>query len=111
MNRFYNYIRPFITQGDIQNRESLTDKKIVNASIELETAQYSNLFIMNYFYNNINQLIHLAMIQKSIHQVLDVGSAMGDIVSRIALQNPKLSFYAIDIMEEAVLLQRRNTSI
>ena len=52
MNKLYHLIRPLITKGDIQNRESVSSKNVVQEAMELETAKYSNLLIMNYFWLN-----------------------------------------------------------
>ena len=40
--------------------------------------------------------------------MLDVGTALGDVVSRVALQNPKVDFLAIDIMDEAIRMAQSN---
>ena len=107
MNKLYHLIRPLITKGDIQNRESVSSKNVVQEAMELETAKYSNLLIMNYFYHHIHQLIGMAITKKNIKDVLDVGSATGEVIAKIALEHPPISFKAIDIMQEAIDLSQK----
>lgn len=110
MNKLYHLIRPLIIKGDIQNREFVSNKNVVHEAIELETAKYSNLFIMNYFYRHIHQLIRMTITKKTITDVLDVGSATGEVIAKIALENPQISFKAIDIMQEAIDLSQKKYS-
>ena len=107
MNHFYNFIRPFITRGDIQNNETVSKKNVAEEAVKLEEARYSLTKIMNYFNNALDRLMKVAVEKKSVRNALDVGCADGEVIAKLALKNPKVSFVAIDIMEFAISIAKK----
>ncbi len=97
-----------MVRGDVQNIESVACKKVVADAIQLENSKKQFRFITKYYDQNIYQIFSRINQQSNIKTVLDVGTAMGDVISTVAAQNPRVNFFAIDIMDEAIEIAQRN---
>jgi SAM-dependent methyltransferase len=91
-----------ITRGDVQNRDTVSSPALVEEAIGLEKDKYSKSSIMKFFYDSLDITIDRVVGNNNIKQVLDVGSAIGEVVAKLAIARPELSFISIDIMEEAI---------
>lgn len=110
MELFYNQIKSIITAGDIQNSESVKNQDLVAEAIALEKAKYNVTFIMDFFYKSTFGLIKKTLNRSENENVLDVGSAIGEVISKIAVNHSDCNFKSIDIMAEAIQFAQKNFS-
>lgn len=98
----YSLIRPFITRGEILDRQSVLKDLLVEEAMKLERLKYSNFLIMKYYYRALETLINQTTITRPITHVVDIGSSTGKITAQLALRYSSFSFIGIEIMEQAV---------
>jgi hypothetical protein len=112
----YHRVRPYLLRGEkteiIQNEETVGNAVFSDFALKLEADRYSHKNIMNRYINSLLSLLRDAHQELHFKQVLDIGTADGEIISIVAQKFRDCNFRSVDLMEEAVqLANKRHGSI
>jgi 2-polyprenyl-3-methyl-5-hydroxy-6-metoxy-1,4-benzoquinol methylase len=113
-NTFYKKIRPKLMAGNqdevIQNEESVVKAGFSQLAMELESNRYSHKSIMGEYTKGLFSLLEKVKQTIDFKNVLDVGTADGEIISFVANRYSDCKFLSVDLMSDFIILAKKKFS-